>query len=145
MAIYAVQIKILDEQGRSTNREILFDETDEAALLSTLTTYIPAYQAMTKSGVQSYTYRRSVDVSNAPAAGSNVDAGFTVLWDTALTINPTTKVPDPIEALKDGQGGIDILDAIFTAWFAFYNPGSGRVNINNPSQPSGVIRATLDK
>lgn len=144
MAIYAVSFTILDEQGRSTNREILFDVADEAALLTAASTYATAYQALMKSAIQSYTYRRSVTVGNTPAAGSNIDAGFTVLWSTSLAVDPTTKVPDPVEAIKDGQGGIDITDALMTTWFALYNPGSARVNINNPQQPASIRRATLD-
>lgn len=145
MAIYNVTFVVQDEQGRQTNREVLFDVADEAALLVDAAAYLTDYQALMKSGVQSYTYRRTVDVGNVPAAGSNIDAGFTVLWATALPVDPTTKVPDPVEAIKDGQGGIDIASVEMTNWFANYNPGSTRVNVNNPSQPSSIRRATLDK
>ena len=145
MAIYAVQFSIMDEQGRATNREVLFDEVDETALLAGLALFTPVYQALMKSGIQSYTYRRSVDVSNVPAAGSNIDSGFTALWSTSLPVDPTTKVPDPVEAIKDGQGSINLLDPLMVAWFAEYNPGDARVNINNPQQPASIRRATLDK
>jgi len=145
MAIYAVTYTIQDEQGRSTTREVLFDVADESALLTDAATFATSLQAMTKSGIQSYTYRRSVDVSNAPGAGSNIDAGATFRFNSALPIDPTVKVPDPVEAIKDGQGGIDLLDLIVTTWFASYQPGSARVNINNPTQPTSMAAGTLDK
>lgn len=145
MAIYAVTFQIQDEQGRSTNREVLFSVADEATLLTNAALFVTDYQAMMKSGVQSYTYRRTVDVSNSPAAGSNIDAGATFKFNSALAISPTVKVPDPVEAIKDGQGGIDLSDVIVTDWFANYNPGTAVVNINNPTQPASIATGTLDK
>lgn len=145
MSIYVLSISVMDEQGRSTTREVLFDEADETALLASLAIYIPAYQALSKSGVQSYSYRRSVLVNNVPAAGSNIDAGFTTLWDTGLVVDPSTKVPDPVEVIKDGQGGILIGSAQMLAWFATYQPGTARVNINSPQQPTAIRRSVLDK
>ena len=144
MAIYAVTFSIQDEEGRAKSREVLFDEADETALLATLGTYSSAYQALMKSAIISYVYRRTVQVNNVPAAGSNVDAGFTVLWNTALPVDPTTNVIDPVDTIKDGQGGILLGSAEMLAWFAVYNPGTARVNINNPQQPSAIRRATLD-
>ena len=145
MAIYAVTFIIEDEQGRSTSREVLFDVADEATLLTDAALMLTDYQAMTKSGIQSYTYRRAVSVLNAPGAGSNIDAGATFKFNSALPISPTVKVPDPVEAVKDGQGGIDLADAIVTAWFANYNPGTAKVNANNPTQPTSIATGTLDK
>ncbi len=145
MAIYAVTFVIEDEQARSTNREVLFDVADEAALLTDAALMATDLQAMTKSGIQSYTYRRTVSVLNAAGAGSNIDAGATFKFNSALAIAPTVKVPDPVEAIKDGQGGIDILDVIVTNWFANYTPGTARVNINNPTEPTSIATGTLDK
>lgn len=145
MAIYAVTFVIEDEQGRDTNREVLFDVADEATLLVDAAAFLTDYQAMMKAGVQTYTYRRGVSVLNAPGVGSNIDAGATFRFDSALPISPTVKVPDPVEAIKDGQGGIDLTDLIVTAWFANYQPGTARVNINNPTQPTSMAAGTLDK
>jgi hypothetical protein len=145
MAIYTVSVLIQDEQGRQTNREVLFDETDEASLLARLVIFIPAYQAVMKSGIVQYAYRREVAVNNVPAAGSNIDAGASVLWNTSLTIDPTTKFPDPVEAIKDGQGGIDLSSVEMIAWANEYLVETARVNSNNPTQPTSIRRATLDK
>ena len=145
MAIYEVNIDLEDEQGRNTSRTVLFDSVDEAALLVALGTFITAYQAMSKCGVQRYTYRREVSVLNVPAAGSNIDPGATFVFNSPLAIDPTVKVPDPVEAIKDGQGGIDLADLIVTTWFAEYNPGSARVNRNAPTQPTSIKSGVLDK
>ena len=145
MALYAVTFQIEDEQGRKTGREVLFEVADEAALLVSAGLHETDLQALMKSGIQSYTYRRTVDVSNAPAAGSNIDAGATFRFNSTLPISPTVKVPDPVEAVKDGQGGIDLGDALVVAWFANYNPGDAVVNITNPTQPTSMAQGTLDK
>jgi hypothetical protein len=145
MAIYVVNFEIKDEQQRSTNREVLFDVADEATLLTNAALHATDLAAMTKCGIQQYTYRRTVSVLTAPGAGSNIDAGATFRFNSALAISPTVKVPDPVEAIKDGQGGIDLLDVIVTDWFANYNPGTAVVNINNPTQPTSIDAGTLDK
>lgn len=145
MPIYAVTFQIQDEEQRTTNREVLFNVADETALLVATGLFETDYQAMMKSAIISYTYRRSVDVSNSPAAGSNIDAGATFRFNSALPISPTVKVPDPVDAIKDGQGGIDLSDALVVAWFANYNPGDCVVNISNPTQPSGMAQGSLDK
>lgn len=145
MPIYAVTFQIEDDQQRSTSREVLFNVADETALLAAAALMETDYEAMMKCAIQSYTYRRSVDVSNTPAAGSNIDAGATFRFNSALPISPTVKVPDPVEAIKDGQGGIDLSAALVTAWFANYNPGDCVVNITNPTQPTSIAQGTLDK
>jgi len=145
MPIYAVTFQIQDVEGRATNREVLFNVADETALLAAAALHETDLQAMTKSGIQSYTYRRSVSVANTPAAGSNIDAGATFRFNSTLPISPTVKVPDPVDAIKDGQGGIDLADALVTAWFANYNPGDAVVNITNPTQPTSMAQGTLDK
>lgn len=145
MAIYAVTFQIKDEEGRPTSREVLFNVADETALLAAAALHEPDLQGLMKSGIQSYTYRRTVDVSNTPAAGSNIDAGATFRFNSTLPISPTVKVPDPVDAIKDGQGGIDLANALVTAWFANYNPGSAVVNITNPTQPTSIAQGSLDK
>lgn len=145
MALYAVVFKIEDVEGRQTTREVLFEVADEAALLTASGLHSTDLQAMTQCGIQSYTYRRTVDVSNAPGAGSNIDPGATFRFNSTLPISPTVKVPDPVEAIKDGQGGIDLADALVVAWFANYNPGDAVVNITNPTQPTSIAQGTLDK
>lgn len=145
MAIYTVTYVIKDEQQRETDRVVLFDVADEATLLTNAALHATDLQAMTKSGIQSYTYRRTVVVGTAGAAGSNIDAGATFRFNSALVISPTVKVPDPVEAIKDGQGGIDLADVIVTDWFANYQPGTARVNANTPTQPDDIDAGTLDK
>lgn len=145
MPIYATTFQFEDEEGRSTSREVLFNVADETALLAAAALMETDLQAMSQCGIQSYTYRRAVDVSNTPGAGSNIDPGATFRFNSALPISPTVKIPDPVEAVKDGQGGIDLSDALTIAWFANYNPGDCVVNITNPTQPSSIDKGTLDK
>ena len=145
MPTYPTTYQILDEEQRVTNREVLFIVADEAALIVAADAHAVDLQAMMKAGIQSYTYRRTVDVSNVPAAGSNIDAGATFRFNAPLPISPTVKVPDPVDAIKDGQGGIDLANGLVTAWFANYNPGDAVVNITNPTQPTSMAKGTLDK
>lgn len=145
MPIYAVTFQIMDEQQRTTSREVLFNVVDETALLTAAALMETDLEAMMNSAIQSYTYRRSVDVSNTPAVGSNIDAGATFRFASALPISPSVKVPDPVNAIKDGQGGIDLAAALVVSWFANYNPGDCVVNITNPTQPTGMVQGTLDK
>lgn len=145
MAIYEVDITLQDAEGRQTTRQVLFDVADEAALLVDAAAFITDYQAMSKLGVIKYNYRRTVEVNETPDAGSNVDPGATFIFNSALPIDPTVKVPDPVEAIKDGSGGIDLSDLIVTDWFANYQPGTARVNRNNPTQPTSIRQGTLDK
>lgn len=145
MAIYSVNFRLVDEQARTTSRTVVFDSADETALLAAAALHATDLQAMSKCGLVEYAYTRVVDVSEAAAAGSNIDAGATFGFETALAINPVVTVPDPVEAIKDGQGGIDLTDLIVTDWFANYNPGEARVNINNPVVPSAINYGSLDK
>jgi len=145
MPTYAVTFQFKDDSERSTGREVLFVCADEAALLTAAALMETDVQAMSNCGIQSYTYRRKVDVSNAPTAGSNIDPGATFRVRSALPIDSTIKIPDPVEAIKDGQGGIDLTQALVTAWWANYNPGDCVVNITNPTQPDAMVQGTLDK
>lgn len=144
MAIYNVSFTIQDEQGRSTARTWPVDVVDEAALLVTAADFAVKIQAITQSGLIKYDYRRTVQVNNTPGVGSNIDAGWTLSWDTPLTINPVSKIPDPIEAAKDGAGNIDLTQADIAAWVDEFLVDEWRVNANQPTQPTAVIKATLD-
>jgi len=145
MPLYATNFVFEDEQGRTTARDILFIVADETALLAAAALMETDLQAMTQCGIQKYTYRREVGVSNAPGAGSNIDPGATFRFNSALPIAASVKVPDPVEAIKDGQGGIDLANGLVTAWFANYNPGDCVINITNPTQPDAMVQGTLDK
>lgn len=145
MAIYVVSFEYLDEQQRSVTRQMLFDETDEAALLTTLATVQTALAGLSKCAVPAYTYSRTVSPGGSPGAGSNVDAGATFTWNSALPISPVSKVPDPEEAAKDGQGGVDLSAGIVTAYTDLFLSGTARLNRNNPTQPTAVKTAKIDK
>lgn len=144
MAIYEVQFDLNDEQGRSTKRNLLVDAVDEATAITQIGLMQANLELISKCGVDNATYRRSIGFVSAPGAGSNVDAGSTYRWDTPLVINPTTGIPDPEEATKDGQGGIDLGDVGVAAFVDLFVSGAWRVNRNVPTQPTGVLAATLD-
>ncbi len=145
MADYEVTYKLNDEQGRETTRMVIIDAVDEAAMLTAAAAFNLVIQPMTKCGVLSYAYRRVVDVNHAPDAGSNIDPGGTYRWLSALQITPTTQLPDPVEAIKDGQGGIDLADLLVIAYAAEYTAGALRVNRNTPTQPTALESGSLDK
>lgn len=144
MPIYEVTYTFADIEGRATNRLVLFDSADETALLISAAAMQVALAGVTKCGVEEYAYRRVVTAVDAPAAGSNIDPGATFTWDSVLAIAPVTKFPDPVEAVKDGQGGIDLADILTLAYTAVYLAGEGRMNRNNPTQPTDVRTAILD-
>lgn len=145
MANYTLKFQLLDEQGRSKSTQVLITAADEAALLTAAATYSTTLQALTKCGIVQYTYSNTVVVGNTPAAASNVDAGASFRFASPLLIDPTFALVDPVEAIKDGSGGIDLADALITAWFALYNPGGARLNRNTFTQPTSIIKGTLDK
>jgi hypothetical protein len=145
MAIYEVDYKFVDAQGRSTHRLLIIDAADEDEVITEADTQKDVLLGMSKCGIVSYDYRRRVAVNAAAAAGSNIDAGATFLWDTTLTINPTSQLPDPEEAAKDGQGGIDLAAGIVTAYTTSYTAGPWRLNRNVPTQPDAVLSGSLDK
>ena len=145
MAIYEVTYTFQDEQQRETTRRLIADEADEAALLTGAAAMAIVLDDLSNCAVIRYDYRRSVELTDTPAAGSNIDPGATFSWLSALPINPTSQVPDPIEAAKDGQGGIDLTNTQVNAYVVAYTGGNWRLNLNNPTQPTAVKRATLDK
>lgn len=145
MAIYEVTYQFIDEQGRSTDRLLLVDEPDEAALLTAAAAMATVLNDLSQCGIQQYDYRRRVSVGDTPGAGSNIDPGATFSWVTTLNIDPTSQIPNPIDAAKDGQGNIDLTNAQVVAYTSAFISGNWRLNRNVPTQPSAVKKATLDK
>ena len=144
MPIYEVEYKFEDAEQRTVTRLVLFDAADEAALIVAADGMGADLDNLSACGVPEYAYRRKVSRASSPDAGSNVDPGATFLWGTALPIDPTTRIPDPVDGVKDGQGGIDIADVLVTDYTDNYLTGIARLNRNNPTQPTSVRRATLD-
>lgn len=145
MAIYTVVYFLEDSEQRKTKHTVLFDSADESALLTAAAAHQTDLAAMTELGVDKYTYTREVSVGSAAGAGSNIDTGLTVTWNSALTIDPTTKVPGPVMTIFDGEGRLDTADATVTAWADNYLSGEARVNKNSPTQPTSIRRGKLDK
>lgn len=145
MAIYEVTYRYLDEQGRSTTRLAIADAADEAALLAAAATHSLVLDDLSQCAVVEYDYRRRVATGLTPQAGSNIDPGMTFTWASTLAIDPTSQLPDPIEAAKDGTGGVDLSNAQVAAYVAAYTGGIWRLNRNNPTQPAAVTKATIDK
>jgi len=145
MPVYECNFKFQDSEGRTTNRQVLFSVADEAAVLTALSGAATAIAGITKCAIPEYSYRRTVAAAIAGAAVSNIDAGSTFVWDTTLPIAPTTKIPDPEDAIKDGQGGIDLTDALVLAYTNLYVTGDAVLNRNSPVTASGVRSATLDR
>lgn len=145
MADYEVTLKFDDVEGRTTKRSVIITVADEAALIVAADAFVLVVEVLTKCGVLEYAYRRVVSVLHAPDAGSNIDPGATYRWASALQITPTTQLPDPVEAIKDGQGGMDLGNALVIAYAAEYTGGALRVNRNTPTQPTALTSGTLDK
>lgn len=146
MAIYQAKFTYVDEQGNDVSRAIVYDVADESALLTAVAADLPKLRALTKSAIVKWAYSKTTKLVDTPDAGSNVDAGCTATWDAPpLTTSPTSKVPDPKEAIKDGQGGIDLTNAAVIAYLDMFLTGSARLNLTLPTQPTSIIRFTIDK
>lgn len=145
MPFYFGKYYFEDDDQRTTTREVLYESADEAAVLAAMAAHLPDIQAMTNLGVVKYSYTRVVNVNEAPAAGSNIDPGATFLWETALNIDPTNQIPDPVDSIKNGEGGIDLTNATVIAWADNWLSGEARLNRNVFTQPTALKKGTLDK
>lgn len=144
MAIYDVTYYYRDELGTVVTRSLLADVADEAALLTAAGAMAGLIGPITKCEIVKYSYRREVDVADTFDAGSNVDAGMRIKWDTTLSTAPVTRVPDPIDAIKLPGRAIDTGHIDVAAFIAAFTGGVWRVNSTLPTQPTGVLAATVD-
>lgn len=144
MAIYGVTYYFRDELGTTVTRELIAEVADEAALIVAAGGMAGLLGPITKCEIVKYAYRREVDVADTADAGSNVDAGMRFKWESTLPTAPVTRIPDPIDAIKLPGRVIDTSNANVAAFIAAFTGGAWRVNSTLPTQPTGVLAATVD-
>lgn len=116
-----------DSEGRQTARRVQI--ADQAALLdyqNIATAYSAALAAVTDLACVKISFEVHTADTFAGEAVSNVDEGATFVaeLDTVPMRKAILKLPDPIDAARDGQGGISLDNASIAAYLALWTGGS---------------------
>lgn len=115
-----------DSEGRQTARSV---EIADQVLLADYTAAVTAFSAALAAVTDLACVKISFEVHTADTfageAVSNVDEGATFVAE--LDVTPSRKavhkLPDPIDAARDGQGNIDLDNASIAAYLALWTSG----------------------
>lgn len=115
-----------DSEGRQTARSV--DIADQATLVdyqAVVTAFSAALAAVTDLECVKISFEEFTADTFAGEAVSNVDEGATFVaeLDTTPMRKAVHRLPDPIDAARDGQGGIDLANASIAAYLALWTSG----------------------
>lgn len=135
-----------DSEGRQTARSV--EIATQATLVdyaAVVTAFSAALAAVTDLACVKISYEIHTADTFAGEAVSNVDEGgtFVAELDTTPMRKAVHKLPDPIDAARDGQGGIDLDNASIAAYLALWTTGTTyKLAYNNVD---AWVKGTLDR
>jgi hypothetical protein len=135
-----------DSEGRQTKRSV--EISAQATLVdyeSAVTAFSSALAAVTDLACVKVSFEIHTDDTFAGETVSNVDEGATFVGelDTTPMRKAVHKLPDPIDAARDGQGNIDLSNASIAAYLALWTSGSTYKLAYN--DVDAWVKGTLDK
>jgi hypothetical protein len=116
-----------DSEGRQTARRVeIATQLTLADYEAAVTAFASALAAVTDLQCVKISYEIHTTDTFAGEAVSNVDEGATFVaeLDVVPARKAVHKLPDPIDAARDGQGGIDLSNASIAAYLALWTGGS---------------------
>jgi hypothetical protein len=116
-----------DSEGRQTARRVeIAEQVDLATYESVVTAFMVELAAVTDLACVKVSVEIHTEDTFAGEATSNVDEGATFVaeLDTTPVRKAVHRLPDPIDAARDGQGNIDLSHADIAAYLALWTSGS---------------------
>jgi len=110
------------EGRKSFESEVLADWTAAEAAASAL---ITDFEAICDAEVLRYALSQTYIESDAGGATANKDEGITIQVRKTNSERDVLKVPAPVAGMLDGQGNLDIANALVTAYVANFEVGGG--------------------
>jgi hypothetical protein len=135
-----------DSEGRQTKRSV--EIAEQATLVdyeSAVTAFSSALAAVTDLACVKVSYEIHTDDTFAGETVSNVDEGATFVaeLDTTPMRKAVHRLPDPIDAARDGQGNINLANTDIAAYLALWTSGSTYKLAYN--DVDAWVKGTLDK
>lgn len=115
-----------DSEGRQTARSVeIADQVTLADYQAVVSAFSSALAAVTDLACVKISFEEHTSDTFAGEAVSNVDEGGTFVAE--LDVTPSRKavhkLPDPIDAARDGQGNLDLANAQIAAYLALWTTG----------------------
>ncbi len=144
MADFLQTLSFVDAYTRKTARTYFITATDFVAARVVSDLNLLAVQNLSIGAVVKDSLAEIDQIASAPAAGANVDTGGTFSMALA-TLGKSGSVSFPMinPSVVNGDGTINLADALVTAWTAQYVAGS--ILISDGEVVSAINSGTLDK
>ena len=146
MTLYKASFSLSDDFTRVTTRSFLFEAADFTNASTLMAAFTPLYQAATKLWLFESRLTEEEAIGGSAVSGANVDAGMSI---SAQLDTPGKKaniqVPDPVAAIINSDGTIDLADAIMTALLVPYTQATPYVTASDGEKVTAFLKGTLDK
>ena len=144
MPEYNLSLRYQDSEGRQRNKRFLSQTlTDFAAALTAGAALVTDFEAICDAEVLYYSIAQEIVEADAGGATANVDEGITLTVLKADNKKATIKVPCPVPGLTDGQGNVDLTNALVTAYFENFT-SAGDWTVSDGELATSMVKGVLD-
>lgn len=145
MPVYEVRYEMEDGFGRQTSKTFeTVDLLDEAAALTAASGMAADLAAISEARILAYTVKQRVVHSDTVTAGANKDEGAILTLRKEDNRKDEIRVPAPPDSIFDGQGNVDIVDALVVAFVAnFLTPG-GEFTFSDGESATEIVSGYLE-
>lgn len=142
---FQVRFSWLDGQGRTKGQTITTTAATIALALTDIADYAAKFAVISDGGLADVLISiKNADDAIVAGAGSNVDVGATFQFQTPSQGKKIMRLPMIKLALVSG-GEVNLADLGVVAWTdLFLTAGAWRLNNDNPTFQTAVLKGTLD-
>lgn len=124
MPVYDVSIKMRDAYNRVTTKHFQTSETDHPTAVTAVIGFVNDLMAITEAELLEHKVALKTAVSDAPAAGANLDEGITLSVELTGNKKAPIKVPAPVKSFVNADGTVDITDSLVTDFIENWTVGN---------------------
>lgn len=126
MATFTCTLVYVDGQNREGRKTYESEDLlDFAAATAAAAALVADFEAICDAQVLRYSVTQDFTEADAGGATANKDEGITIRVRKTDSKRDVLKVPAPVAGLLDGQGNVDITNALVTDYVANFEVGGG--------------------
>lgn len=143
MPDFVATISLQDAYARRSVKRFEGDFVDFATAETALDALIVDLDALSEAEVYSFTCGRKTGHTGSLVAGANIDSGITLSVMKTDGEKAVLKVPAPAPAVVNGDGTVDILNALVTAYVDNWITGTWYVS--DGEEVDSLLSGKLDR
>lgn len=142
MALFNLALSYIDAYQRRGSKSFVLSAIDYPTALTNAGTFVGELANAMMGDILKYSVATEIDYTDTVDALANKDEGVTISCDLGAGKTAALKIPTPVKSYVNGDGTVDMTDAIITALESTYI--AAEVLISDGETVLGFLSGRLD-